>query len=100
MRIILSLVISAVLSSPHYFIDEAVPETQLYFLLTVKHFLPSFLASFVMFAFSRLLFYKLNLVNENSVGRMFEINEEDGEFTGPNSKHGSNSLEFMEIEMS
>lgn len=55
--------------------------------------------SFLLFAFGRLLFYKLKLVNEKSIGRMFEMNEEeDGEVT-IGSKQGSNSLEFMEIEM-
>lgn len=54
----------------------------------------------MLFAFGRLLFYKLKLVNEKSIGRMFEMNdEEDGEFTASSSKHASNSLEFMEIEM-
>lgn len=47
------------------------------------------------------MFYKLKLVNELAIGRMFEMNdEENGEFTSSGSKQGSNSLEFMEIEMS
>lgn len=66
----------------------------------MKYFLPTFLSTFVLFAFARLLFYKLNLVNENAIGRMFEMNDEElGDFTSA-SKQGGNSLEFMEIEMS
>lgn len=58
------------------------------------------MSSFLLFAFARLCFYKLKLVNETAIGRMFEFNdEENGEFTSV-SKQGSNSLEFMEIEMS
>lgn len=58
-----------------------------------------FCSTFLLFAFGRLVFYKLKLVNERTVGRMFEVkDEEDGDLT-VSSKHGSNSLEFVEMEM-
>lgn len=62
-----------------------------------------------MFAFARLIFYKLNLVNDQAIGRMYEQYDDDEEtqmgssnMVGPggNNRSGSkNSLEFMEIEM-
>jgi len=38
-----------------------------------KYFLPSFLASFVYFAFGRLTFIKFRLINERAIGGQFDI---------------------------
>ena len=97
-RIILTILFQGIFIIPYFFISTDVPVSQLPYLWCAKYFLPSFLSSFLLFAFGRLLFFKLKLVNERTVGRMFEFkDEDDGEFTA--SKQGSNSLEFIEMEM-
>lgn len=70
------------------------------YLWAVKYFFPLFLSSFVVFAFGRLIFYKLDLVNEMAVGKMFEDEEEDEIKTQVSSpiKPGRSS-EYFEIEM-
>ena len=61
--------------------------------------LPTFMQSFFLFAFARIIFYKTKLVNEQAIGKLFENEDVEGDF-GAITRHGSNSLEFMEIEMS
>eukprot|EP00347_Sterkiella_histriomuscorum_P014189 403361826 len=99
-RTLITGVMYGIFGCLYFIVNPKVPIEQIYYILAVKFFIPTFMSSFLIFAFARLIFYKLKLVNEKAVGRMFEINdEEDGEFTSA-SKHASNSLEFMEIEMS
>ena len=81
-RTALSFLIYGVFSSVYYLVDTDVPVEQIYSLLAIKSLIPSFFSAFIIFAFARLLFYKLKLVNERAIGRMFEINdEEEGDFT-------------------
>ncbi|CDW77936.1 pap2 superfamily phosphatase [Stylonychia lemnae] len=98
-RIALSLIIFLLLGTPYFLVNTQLPEDQIYYLLGVKHFIPTFMQSFFLFAFARIIFYKIKLINEMAIGRMFENEEVDGDFGSITSK-GSNSLEFMEIEMS
>ena len=71
-------------------------------LYTAKYFLPCFLSSFFFFAFARVIFMRLNLINEKSMGGQFETLEYDSEEEGPNKAvmgPTGGSLEFVEIEM-
>lgn len=70
----------------------------------VKYFLPCFLPSFLMFAFARVAFLRFRLINEKSIGGMFDsLNDETTEESDPEEKSRSGnkngSLEFVEIEM-
>ena len=108
-RFLISGIIFGICEVPYLVISTHVPIEQVYYLWLVKYLLPCFLSSFVMFAFARLIFYKLNLVNDQAIGRMYEQYDDDEEtqmgssnMVGPggNNRSGSkNSLEFMEIEM-
>lgn len=81
-RIAITGIIFAIFGAPHFIVNGDVDPSQIYRLLLFKALLPSFGFTFLLFAFGRALFYKLKLVNENSVGRMFEMNdEEEGDFT-------------------
>jgi hypothetical protein len=39
--------------------------------------MPTFFGSFILFGFGRVIFYKLNLVNENSIGKMYEFEDDE-----------------------
>ena len=101
-RTVICIIAYGLFSLPYYMISSSVDESQIYYIWFMKYFLPTFAYAFILFAFGRLFFYKLKLVSERSVGRMFQLtdDEEDGVTAiGSASKHGSNSLEFMEMEM-
>jgi len=57
---------------PFVLIHDYQDESQVTFIWLVKYFMPMFLASMFTFSFGRTIFYKLRLVNENAIGKMFE----------------------------
>jgi len=61
--------------------------------------MPVFFASFILFGFGRAIFYKLNLVNQNSIGKMYEFEDDEEDVRTQGSGNRNASLEFMEIEM-
>lgn len=63
-RVAISLALYVVCALPFFFVSIEVPESDLYYLWGVKFFLPCFSMAFLLFAFGRLLFFKLNLVND------------------------------------
>jgi hypothetical protein len=99
-RITLSLIIYFTFGALYYMYDTKVSIDRIYEVLLVKYICSTFIPSFILFGFGRLLFYKMKLVNERAIGMMFEMNDEEDLDVTKGSKHGSNSLEFMEIEMS
>ena len=92
-------------------ISSDVPESQLPILYLGKYFLPCCLASFVYFAFARVIFMRLRLINERSIGGQFDVSvsqlndsasSEEYEDAGPRgsrSQKKANTAEFVEIEM-
>ena len=101
LRILISILLYVICAIPFFFVSDDQPESQIYYLWAVKFFMPCFSYAFLMFAFGRVLFYKMNLVNNQSVGKMFELNEDDeNNFTSSGTnKLASNSVEFQEMEM-
>ncbi len=102
-RVMISSVIYLICALPYFLMNSDVDSKQIYSLWLLKHTLPSFLCPFLLFAFGRLLFFKLKLVSERSIGRMFEMHDEEDDFTVASSstKHANSagSLEFIEMEL-
>jgi hypothetical protein len=67
-RIIISGALYGLFSAPYFLVSDDYPESQIPFLYLVKFFMPCFFSSFLLFAFGRVLFMRLNLINEKSMG--------------------------------
>ncbi len=93
-RTMLTIFIYGIFLIPHYTIIADQTEITIYQIFLTKYSLPLFFGSFFMFAFARLMFYHLRLVNEQAIGREFS---EEAEVAG--TKQGSGDLEFIEMEM-
>jgi hypothetical protein len=72
-RIFLQLLAYLVFAIPYSLLSSDVPESQLPLLFLGKYFLPCFLSTFVFFAFARVIFMKMRLINERSIGGQFEV---------------------------
>jgi hypothetical protein len=72
-RIALQLLAYIFFAIPYALMSTDVPESQLPVLFLGKYFLPGFLSTFVFFAFARVIFMRLRLINERSVGGQFEV---------------------------
>ena len=72
-RIILTLVTIALSILPYFlfFPDEEEPELLKIWLL--KYFFCFFFSAFFIFGFLRLVFYKLRLINESALGKMYQF---------------------------
>lgn len=106
-RIACSFIFYGIMSFPYFTQSSDLDETQIPFIFIAKFFAPSFLPAFLLFAFGRVVFYRMRLINERAIGGIFEtLNEEqddDEETDDEGNKVGSGgknvSLEFMEIEL-
>ena len=104
-RILISVILLSICSIPYNFVSVDVPETEIWKLYLIKFFLPTFLTPLILFAFGRVIFLRLGLVNEKSIGGIFDpidmaVDEELTEDES-SSSHGSGkggSLEFQEME--
>ncbi len=104
LRIFISLLIYLLFSLPYFLVSSSVPESQIPYLYLTKFYLPTFLSAFIHFAFARVIFLRLNLINDRAIGGQFETpeseNEEyNGDDAGPIGIGKNGSLEFVEIEM-
>lgn len=113
LRIFASLVFYLLFSLPYFLVSSAVPESQIPYLYLIKFFLPTFLAAFLLFAFARVIFMRLKLINDRAIGCQFETPENESEEYGGEENTGyagsssvgpvavgkNGSLEFVEIEM-
>ena len=105
-RIVITALFQGLFCLPYFLVSSDVEEEQLHGLWAIKYFLPCYFSSFFLFAFGRLTFLKLGLINDNSIGGIFEAIEEEGSATDDEQEYdmakGNNkggSLEFVEIEM-
>ena len=104
-RIGLSIIINLICSIPYSLISADVPESEIWKLYLIKCFLPTFLAPLLLFAFGRVIFLRLGLVNEKSIGGIFDpidmaIDEDltDDESSSSQGSGKGGSLEFQEME--
>jgi hypothetical protein len=79
-RSFVSILIFGIFAVPFFLlVSKDGTEEKLILLWMFRFFLPLFFGSFGLYAFGRLIFFKLNLVNENSIGKMYELEEDDDE---------------------
>jgi hypothetical protein len=60
-------------------VNADVDESQLPYLFAVKYYLPCLVSSIILFSFGRVIFMRLNLINEKSIGGIFDSLEEKEE---------------------
>lgn len=102
-RILISLVAFGIFNLPMVLIKKEMADSYVFVIMVAKIFAPCFFSSFFFFGLSTSLFMKIGLINERSIGGMFESLSEDqteGDLETRGAAHVKNgSLEFVEIEM-
>ncbi len=77
-RILITLIIFVLFNNPIFALNPDLPESSIPLLWFINSFFPSFLPIFILFAFGRAFFLRLNLINERAIGGIFEAID-DGE---------------------
>jgi len=82
-RILIPLILFVLFNNPLFALNPDIPESSILLLWAFNSFFPSFLPLFILFAFSRAFFLRLNLINERAIGGIFEAID-DGEMIETN----------------